>query len=165
MGELFESRAGWLGVLAGRHARIHRLEFADARQEAAIAFVRAVRKYDPSRGRATLTSYLWVAVPWHLARRRKNRPTASGHDTLSWVAAPAPEPDHPLAWTLAGALGRLKPRLRHVVARHYGLDGEPAMYREIAAEMGVHFTRVGQLHDEALDNLRESISRTLSTSP
>jgi hypothetical protein len=52
----------------------------------------------------------------------------------------------------------LSPRLRHIVARYYGLDGEPgASVAEIADEIGVSRGRAGQLVDTALVRMRSRL--------
>jgi RNA polymerase primary sigma factor len=53
------------------------------------------------------------------------------------------------------ALGRLPERVRHVLVRRYGLDGdEPATLRELAEELGISRERVRQLQREAERRLR-----------
>jgi DNA-directed RNA polymerase sigma subunit (sigma70/sigma32) len=48
-------------------------------------------------------------------------------------------------------VGHLPRRLRYVVIRRYGLDGhQPALYRQIGAQLGVTGERARQLHTEAL---------------
>jgi RNA polymerase primary sigma factor len=53
------------------------------------------------------------------------------------------------------ALERLPERVRHVLVRRYGLDGdEPATLRELAEELGISRERVRQLQREAERRLR-----------
>ncbi len=60
-------------------------------------------------------------------------------------------------WTLLhDALARLPERSRHVLARRYGLDAEPATLRELAEELGVSHERVRQLQRDAERRLRSS---------
>jgi RNA polymerase primary sigma factor len=57
---------------------------------------------------------------------------------------------------VAGALARLEPRLRHVVALRFGLDGgTPRTLEEVGAEVGVTRERVRQLEVRALRELRQ----------
>ena len=56
---------------------------------------------------------------------------------------------------LERALARLNPRMRHVLALRFGLDGEQAKtLEEIGAELGVTRERVRQLESRALRELR-----------
>ncbi len=58
---------------------------------------------------------------------------------------------------LAKALESLDPRMRQVVERRFGLDGEkPQTLEELGAELGVTRERVRQLELRALRALRES---------
>jgi RNA polymerase primary sigma factor len=52
------------------------------------------------------------------------------------------------------ALARLPQRLRHVLVRRYGLDGEPATLGELAEELGLSRERVRQLQRDAERRLR-----------
>ncbi len=56
---------------------------------------------------------------------------------------------------LAAALGRLNPRMRLVISRRFGLDGEPPRTLEqVGAELGITRERVRQLESRALRELR-----------
>ena len=56
---------------------------------------------------------------------------------------------------LAEALGRLNPRMRHVLQRRFGLDGRPAeTLEEVGAGLGITRERVRQLESRALRELR-----------
>ena len=56
---------------------------------------------------------------------------------------------------LAEALARLNPRMRHVLARRFGLDGEtPQTLEEVGAGLGITRERVRQLESRALRELR-----------
>jgi RNA polymerase primary sigma factor len=56
---------------------------------------------------------------------------------------------------LAEALLRLTPRMRHVVSRRFGLDGEPPQtLEEVGADLGITRERVRQLESRALRELR-----------
>jgi RNA polymerase primary sigma factor len=56
---------------------------------------------------------------------------------------------------LAEALLRLTPRMRHVLSRRFGLDGEPAQtLEEVGSDLGITRERVRQLESRALRELR-----------
>jgi RNA polymerase primary sigma factor len=56
---------------------------------------------------------------------------------------------------LANALGALNPRMRHVLARRFGLDGEPPQtLEEVGNSLGITRERVRQLESRALRELR-----------
>jgi RNA polymerase primary sigma factor len=56
---------------------------------------------------------------------------------------------------LSTALGRLSPRMRHVLCRRFGLDGEPSQtLEEVGADLGITRERVRQLESRALRELR-----------
>src|SRR3954453_6569435 len=56
---------------------------------------------------------------------------------------------------LSVALGRLAPRMRHVLSRRFGLDGEhPQTLEEVGADLGITRERVRQLESRALRELR-----------
>jgi RNA polymerase primary sigma factor len=83
-------------------------------------------------------------------------------DPFGWSLAD-PEAEDPVALVehaeLRGDLLRLlrdlRPRLRQVIERRYGLDGEPSLSLErMGQEMGVTRERVRQLEADALDKLR-----------
>jgi RNA polymerase primary sigma factor len=56
---------------------------------------------------------------------------------------------------LSEALRRLAPRMRHVLSRRFGLDGEaPQTLEEVGADLGITRERVRQLESRALRELR-----------
>jgi RNA polymerase primary sigma factor len=63
--------------------------------------------------------------------------------------------DHLRSAELALALQRLAPRMRHVVSRRFGLDGEaPQTLEEVGSDLGITRERVRQLESRALRELR-----------
>jgi RNA polymerase primary sigma factor len=56
---------------------------------------------------------------------------------------------------LAAAIGRLNPRMKHVVLRRFGLDGQPPQtLEEVGQDLGITRERVRQLETRALKELR-----------
>ena len=56
---------------------------------------------------------------------------------------------------LAQALHVLAPRMRHVLSRRFGLDGEaPQTLEQVGADLGITRERVRQLESRALRELR-----------
>ena len=56
---------------------------------------------------------------------------------------------------LAKALARLNPRMRLVIARRFGLDGQtPQTLEQVGTELGITRERVRQLETRALRELR-----------
>src|SRR5947199_3536229 len=58
---------------------------------------------------------------------------------------------------LAKALDQLNPRMRHVISRRFGLDGQtPQTLHQVGSELGITRERVRQLESRALRELRQS---------
>ena len=68
---------------------------------------------------------------------------------------------------LAEALARLNPRMRLVIARRFGLDGQaPQTLEQVGAELGITRERVRQLESRALRELRsQAPSSTCTCAP
>jgi RNA polymerase primary sigma factor len=63
--------------------------------------------------------------------------------------------DHLRSAELGQALQRLAPRMRHVLTRRFGLDGEPPQtLEEVGSDLGITRERVRQLESRALRELR-----------
>jgi RNA polymerase primary sigma factor len=63
--------------------------------------------------------------------------------------------DHARSAELAEAIDRLNPRMRHVVLRRFGLDGQqPQTLEEVGNDLGITRERVRQLESRALKELR-----------
>ncbi len=153
---------------------------------AELALVRLAGAYDPSRGvpfRAYAQARLRGAC-YDAVRRREYRerahvsldaddpqyqspnphevPGRSWHD---WAARQGPttedSPQDTLSEAQSGvfaAVWHLPPRHQRIIILHYLRD---VTIEEIAARMGVTPSRISQLHTEALQMLKEPISRLL----
>ena len=79
-------------------------------------------------------------------------------DLIEDTSAAEPEAqtaEHLRSKELADALGRLNPRMRHVLAQRFGLDGaQPQTLEEVGAGLGITRERVRQLESRALRELR-----------
>jgi RNA polymerase sigma factor (sigma-70 family) len=63
--------------------------------------------------------------------------------------------DNARSLELADAIGRLNPRMKHVVLRRFGLDGRPPQtLEEVGTDLGITRERVRQLETRALRELR-----------
>ena len=63
--------------------------------------------------------------------------------------------EHARSIELAEAIERLNPRMKHVVLRRFGLDGQPPQtLEEVGADLGITRERVRQLETRALRELR-----------
>jgi RNA polymerase primary sigma factor len=85
---------------------------------------------------------------------------SSYSDLIEDHLAVAPEEgsaEHARAADLAEALQLLKPRMRLVLTRRFGLDGEqPKTLEQVGAELGVTRERVRQIETRALRELRQT---------
>lgn len=100
------------------------------------------------------------------AYRSLDEETGSGRPLAETIADPSsPEPEEQIlaaarVGALRDALGRLSPRKRRIVGRHFGLAGKPATLTEIGAEMHLSPERVRGLKDEALRDLAVDLAAT-----
>jgi RNA polymerase primary sigma factor len=63
---------------------------------------------------------------------------------------------HARSSDLAQAIARLNPRMKHIVERRFGLDGQPPQtLEEVGAELGITRERVRQIETRALTELRQ----------
>ena len=110
--ELWNQNRGMIGKACGRYSG--RLEEEDAKQECFIAFMDAVKEYDPEKG-VTFAGYLYKRCIWHLGRYAadcgqvvrlpQRRRQAIGNYlqfTRQWYQVKGEQPDN---WTLQMCLG------------------------------------------------------------
>ncbi|AWM38720.1 flagellar biosynthesis sigma factor [Gemmata obscuriglobus] len=129
---------------------VHRLQLPDwvdrddIFQAGQVALAHAATKWTEGAG-AKFTTYartaIWNAVVNESRKQQKkatsfdDRPNdPDGSDLLNTLAAP--EPTDPPEWLVKG-IGRLSPVLRRVVVLHFGLEGEPRTWGEIASATGM----------------------------
>jgi len=139
-------------------------------EAAFLALLSACRTFDPARGSWAAYASAAVAMasrseagrqfrapkgePLYRVTRegeeieRGDLPHVEPHDGAGLMAA-----------RLWAELGRLDARSREVLVRRFGLDGEPATYREIGDAIGRCPERVRQLEAAAVRKLRRALSR------
>jgi RNA polymerase sigma factor (sigma-70 family) len=133
----------------------------DLEQEAALALVMALRKFDPKRGVRFVTYAMWwVRVRVQRACRTwrylsQEPPT----DNIRWIEN---MPDRPLPRAQDSvdlrALNELSFRRRQAVERVLGLNGhEPHSRDQLAAALGVHVGAANKLYLRGLADLRKKL--------
>jgi DNA-directed RNA polymerase sigma subunit (sigma70/sigma32) len=133
----------------------------DLEQEAALALLTAIRRFDPTRG-VRLVSYAmwWVRVRvqracrgWH---HLLQEPPARGGRWLETMPDPMEYPS-PAGIDL-GILRELTPGRRAAVERVFGLNGHrPHTRREMAAALGIRLAAANKLYTRALAQLRRIV--------
>lgn len=139
-----------------------RLSYAEALQAGRIGLWHAIRRFDPTRGRA-FSTYAWPSIMrlmWQAVKTERIQ-------MRGWVPAtlrlPCPTPD-PAPWLECQAIQqavrdlvqRLAPPLRQTMVARYGFEEtRPANFAQIGRTLGVSEERARQLHQEALIWLRQ----------
>jgi RNA polymerase sigma factor (sigma-70 family) len=135
------------------------MRYVDAVQEGRIGLWRALKRYEPRRGR--LSGYAVPAIR-HAVWRAAKRSLRETHEGL--VDEPAAEhvgvcealEQANERVLLEQMVARLPLRLQQVMVLHYGLDGADATtHKQIGQLLGVTRQRVGQLHAKALLQLAD----------
>ncbi len=145
-------------ALVNRFAERTRVPKEDLRQEAALAVVRAVRKFDASRGVRLVTYAMWWVRHRLLSASRRwhhlsQEPPDGGGRWLDTM--PQPEPPPPPFGIDLEMLDELTPKRRAVVELLAGLNGHrPHTRQEVAAALGIGLEAAHQLCGRALDQLR-----------
>jgi RNA polymerase sigma factor (sigma-70 family) len=167
-------------------AKLAGLEFEDLVQEGMAGALKAAAKYNPEAGANYLTYAAWwidAAMKEALSRPIIRTPEGEafarvdsldapmeedgergGHTHQDWQRADQPDA-HDLSAAaedrarIRGALPKLNPRDRDVLARHMGLDGrQPQTLQVVARELGVTRQRAGQILDRARADLRQHLA-------
>lgn len=161
---------GLVSVVARSHLG-HGLGLDDLVQEGLIGACRAIVTYDPSLGklaphlarwaRHAMQDAIWRgALVRRTARasRRKARWSPDAAAALGRIRDRAPRLD-PGAWAaVLAAIDELPGREAQAIRLRYGLDGDPARYREAAAVLGCSHQTVANLESRALARLREALT-------
>jgi DNA-directed RNA polymerase sigma subunit (sigma70/sigma32) len=143
--------------LVNRYRRGRRIPKEDLEQEAALALVTALRRFDPGRGVRLVTYAMWwVRVRLQRTRYRwqyfSQEPNTHDRwlDTFPQVEPPPPGPGVDLA-----LLTQLSPKRRAVVERLLGLNGHRQHRRsELFAALGIRPAAANKLYTRALEQLR-----------
>ncbi len=138
------------------------LPFTEALQAGRVGLWRAIQGFDPTRGLA-FSTYAWPCIMRQVWREVKAHDRFSARSAISDVHISLDAADPAMVWeaeavrqVLDDAVQRLVQRLRHVIVRRYGLNGDPpAIYRQIGADLDLTGERVRQLHTEALVLMRQ----------
>lgn len=153
--------------IAKRHVRSGP-DFFDAVSDGNLALMRAVQKFDYSRGNKFSTYATWAVMRYYARaipaeHYRSIRYQTGSEEVLAAAADPAVpalgdlDQRRSLRETLAAALTSLDHRERAVVVRHFGLDeaGQHETLEQIGKVIGVTKERVRQIEHKALAKLRE----------
>lgn len=174
--------------LAGDHAaRMTGLDAADFAQAAYFGLRRAAETFDPTKGASFGTHAYWGMKAACQAERFKMRSTIRApryprspipqcssldinNDDGSTIGADIPDDDAEdptdaldraeLHDALPAALGSLDPRDALVVELRFGINGakRPHSFIEIGRHLGISGTRVRDLFDRALAQLRDTLA-------
>ncbi len=132
----------------------------DLRQEARLQTIDLLRDYRPERN-GNLEAYLRTKLRWRVANylraeRRRGRAVPLDEETIRHPSAELQTSLHAGFENprLAGALRRLSPRQRAVIARIYGQERAT---RQIAAELGVSPQAVTALRRRAEASLKRDL--------
>lgn len=149
-------------------------DFEDRVSHASAALARAAESFDPFRGFA-FSTYASVVMrralaSWARKKGRRRTPSCPGDLAMSLgdgdralaahraarEAERAAECEEERAERLRDAVARagLTPDEQHVLSRRLSGDGKPAIFAEIARELGLTKERARQVHEGALAKVR-----------
>lgn len=155
---LLEQHAGLIPYLVQRQCP-GQADYADLIQEGWIGLWQAILHFDPERGFAfsTLAGIAIRNRVWHAVKRAAKaegwlEPKRAGDSLAVLLAVWQQEQVHQ---ALSEELACLPERLRQVIVRAYGLDGQPPMsLAAIGRQIGLTRERIRQLRNEAVGLLR-----------
>lgn len=152
--------------IAKRHATPRR-DFFEIVSDGNVSLMRAVEKFDYSRGYKFSTYASWAIIKNYARmipaqRQHHDRYQTGRQEVLENVAGPMPEEyESDYLPALRGALDRmlqtLDERERAILRQRYGLDGSrrPLTLEQIGRRIGVSKERVRQLAARAMEKLRK----------
>ncbi len=149
-------------AVVNRYVRRSEVPKEDLEQEAALALLTALRRFDPARGVRFVTYAMW----WVRVRVQR---TCSGWRHLSqepivdgrrWIETmPDDECSRPSDGIDLRILKELSPRRRAAIELVLGLNGhEPHSRVELAAALGIRRGAANKLYVRALAQLRRALS-------
>jgi RNA polymerase sigma factor (sigma-70 family) len=149
--------------LVNRYARRSLVPKEDLEQEAALALVTAVRKFDPARGVRFVTYAMWwvrvrVQRTCRGWRYLSQEPPA---DNIRWIENfPERERPTPCEGVDLAVLRELLPRRRAAIELVLGLNGHPPHSRpQLAAALGIRQGAANKLYMRAITDLRRLLHR------
>jgi RNA polymerase primary sigma factor len=141
-------------------------EFAELVSEGYVALIRAVEKFDFSRG-YRFGTYAWRAIMNGLPRdpsrdRRRDRLVTGREAMLEAVpdsrfdGRQSEAEQHRLQEAVRGLLGRLDDRERRIIVGRFGLEGaREKTLDQLGKELGVSKERIRQIENRARGKLRQ----------
>ena len=171
---LITSNMGYVVTLA-RQYKSDILSTDDLIGEGSIGLMKAVEKFDPSRGKPFVTfaaPYIRKAIEDAITRLTGDIPVMSTDESLPIGSnnnftllnvledKDSPKADHTveqnaLSDQLTGAVATLNEREQAVVRRFFGIECERMTMAEIGEELGLKRERVRQIRDKAMRKLRK----------
>jgi RNA polymerase sigma factor (sigma-70 family) len=148
--------------IVNRYVRRGAIPKEDLEQEAALALVTAVRRFDATRGVRFVTYAMWwVRVRVQRACRRwyhlSQEPPADG---TRWIESMPENLNAPSEGVDLRLLRHLSPRRRAAVELVLGLNGhKPHSRVQLAAALGVRLGAANKLYLRALAQLRQVLRR------
>lgn len=171
---LITSNMGYVVTLA-RQYKSDILSTDDLIGEGSIGLMKAVEKFDPSRGKPFVTfaaPYIRKAIEDAITRLTGDIPVMSTDESLPIGSnnnftllnvledKDSPKADHTveqnaLSDQLTGAVATLNEREQAVVRRFFGIECERMTMAEIGEELGLKRERVRQIRDKSMHKLRK----------
>jgi RNA polymerase sigma factor (sigma-70 family) len=156
--ELVRDQLASAHILVNRYLRRGGVPREDLEQEAALALVTAVRRFDPGRG-VRLATYAawWVRLRVQRACREWRHFSQEPDTHDRWLDTfPQPEPPPPSPGVSLALLARLVPRRRAAVELVLGLNGHrPHTRPEMAEALGLRPEAATKLYMRAIEQLRK----------
>ncbi len=127
--------------------------FEDLLQAGREGLWRAILGFEPQRG-TRFATYAWPSIVraiWRAARACPLPPVGLPPDPRMTLDPAQLYAEQQVRTALYALVQRLPHRLRRIIVRRYGLDGQPrATYAQLGRQLELTRERVRQLHQEAL---------------